>query len=455
MVKLHEIPVTSACENIHKSLLDARRPAPLSAPRHALGGPVSGWPLTAEPALSVGGVSLAAIAEKNGTPAYVVDEEHVRARCREYLKAEGLDEVAYAAEAFWCRAMARWIAEEGLSLGAGSEGQLVVAGAVGFPAGRILMHGNGRTLGELSSAIDHGISRFVIDSTNEIAQLAALGDRPRQVLLRVTPGIDAHLGNGTAPGDEDEQFGFSTVSAAAAAAAQRIRALPSLELAGLYCDLGSQGTSIGHYETAARRLVAFMAKLGGLPELNLGSGQTAPCQSEDQGLDVTEFGRRISGVVRRACSAYSIPVPRLTVEPGRAIVGQAGLTLYRVLTVKRGPRMLVVVDGGMNDSERPAPHGDRRHIERVGSPTSAPAEPATVVGRHCRAGDVLVPDALLPGDIRPGDLLAVPCTGAYHHARASNYNQVARPPVIAVRDGRARPVIRRETDEDVLRRDVG
>ena len=413
---------------------------------------MSVWPLTAEPALSVGGVGLTVIAERFGTPAYVVDEEDVRARCREYSKAEGLHEVAYAAEAFWCRAMARWIAEEGLSLGVCSEGQLVVAGAVGFPAERILMHGDGRTPGELLSAIDYGISRFVIDSPNEIAQLAAVADRPQRVLLQVTPGIDAHAGNGT--GDEDEQFGFSTVSAAAAAAAQRIRALPSLELAGLYCHLGSQVTSIGQYEAVARRLIAFMAKLGGLPELNLGGGHAVSCQPGDQNLDVTEFARRISGVVRRACSAYGIPAPRLTIEPGRAIAGQAGLTLYRVLTVKRGPRTLVVVDGGMSDSERPAPHG-RRHIERVGTPTAAPAEPVTVVGRHCQAGDVLVSDALLPGDIRPGDLLAMPCTGAYHHAMASNYNLLARPPVIAVRDGRAWPVIRRETDEDILRRDVG
>jgi diaminopimelate decarboxylase len=416
---------------------------------------VSVWPLAAEPARSVGGVGLAAIAERYGTPAYVVDEEHIRARCREYRKAEGIDEVAYAAKAFWCRAMARWMAEEGMSLSVCSEGQLIVAGAVGFPAGRILMHGDGRTLGELSSAIDYGISRFVIDSTSEIAQLAALADRPQQILLRVTPGIGAHLGNGTAAGDEDEQFGFSTVSAEAAAAAQRIRALPSLELAGLYCHLGSLVTSIGDYEAVARRLVAFMAKLGGLPELNLGGGQAVPCQPGDEGLDVAEFARRISVVVRRACSAYGIPVPRLTLEPGRAIVGQAGLTLYRVLTVKRGPAAIVVVDGGMSDSERPATRGGGRHVERVGPPTTAPAEAMTVVGRHCQTGDVLVPDALLPADIRAGDLLAVPCTGAYHHAMASNYNLLTRPPVIAVRDGRAWPLIRRETDEDVLRRDVG
>ena len=416
---------------------------------------MSVWPLAAEPALSIGGVGLAAIAEKYGTPAYVIDEEHIRARCREYRKAEGLDEVAYAAKAFWCRAMARWIAEEDLSLSICSEGQLIVAGAVGFPAGRILMHGDGRTMSELSSAISYGVSRFVIDSTSEIAQLAALADRPQQILLRVGPGIGAHPGNVTAAGDEDEEFGFSTVSAEAAAAAQRIRGLPPLELAGLYCHLGSLVTSIGHCEAVARRLVAFMAKLGGLPELNLGGGQAVPCQPGDLDLDVAEFARRISGVVRRACCAYGIPMPRLTVEPGRAIVGQAGLTLYRVLTVKRGRRTTVVVDGGMSDSERPAPPGGRRQVERVGAPTTAPAELMTVVGRHCQTGDVLVPGALLPGDIRPGDLLAVPCTGAYHHAMATNYNLLARPPVIAVRDCRAWPVIRRETDEDVLRRDVG
>jgi diaminopimelate decarboxylase len=414
---------------------------------------VSAWPLTAEPVLSVGGVGLASIAERFGTPAYVVDEEHVRARCREYGTAEGLHEVAYAARAFWCRAMARWIAEEGLSLSVRSEGELIVAGAAGFPARRIVMHGNGRTLGELSSAVDYGVSRFVIDSTGQIAQLAAVADRPQQVLLRVTPGIGAHAVEGAPAGDGYQQFGFSAVSAEAAA--EHTRAQPSLELAGLYCHLGPQVTSMGHYEAAARHLVAFMAKLGGLPELHLGGGPAVPCQPASRDLDVAEFARRISGVVRRACSAYGIPVPRLAVESDRAIVGAAGLTLYRVLTVKRGPRTLVVVDGGTSDSERSAPHAGRRHIERVGTPAAAPAEPATVVGMHCEAGAVLVPDALLPRDIRPGDLLATPCTGAYHHAMASNYNLLARPPVIAVRDGRAWPVIRRETDEDVLRRDVG
>ena len=410
------------------------------------------WPRTARPALSVGGVGLVEIAEKYGTPVYVVDEGHVRTRCREYGNAMGSHEVAYAARAFWCRAVARWIAEEDLSLSICSEGQLVVARAVGFPPERILMHVNGSTLGELSSTIDYGVDRFVIGASGESAQLAALTDRPLQVLLRVTSEAGPPAHQGAAAGTERPRLGFPFGSAEAAA--QRIRALPFLELTGVYCHLGSQISSIERYETAARRLVALAAKLGGVSELNLGGGHAVPREPRDQGLDIAEFAQRISGVVRRACSAYDIPMPRLTVEPGCAIVGPAGLTLYRVLTVEHGPRTVVVVDGGIGDGPRPALRGSR-HIERVGTPTGVRAEPMTVVGRNREAGGVLVSDALLPGDIRPGDLLAVLCTGAYDHVLASNYNLRARPPVIAVLDGRARPVIRRETAEDVLRRDVG
>jgi diaminopimelate decarboxylase len=413
------------------------------------------WPLTAQAALSVGGVYLTEIAERFGTPVYVLDEEHVRARCREYAKAIAPHEVAYASKAFWCRAMARWIAEEGLSLDVCSEGELVVAGAAGFPAERILLHGNGKTAHELSAALDYGVGRIVVDSPGEVGQLAALADRRQKILVRVTPGIDAHVHPAVTTGTEDQQFGLSIASGAATDVARHILRQPSLELAGVHCHIGSQIASLDGFEAAARRLVAFMAGLGGLPELNLGGGHAVPYRPGEDGLDITAFAERITGVVERECAARGIPVPRLTVEPGRAIVGSAGVTLYRVLTVKHGARPFVVVDGGMSDNPRPALYGSRYHIERVGTRPSAETEPMTVVGRHCEAGDVLVPDARLPADIRPGDLLAVPCTGAYHHAMASNYNHVTRPPVIAVRKGRARPVVRRETDEDLLRRDVG
>ena len=418
------------------------------------------WPLTAEPAVSVGGVSLTEIAGRFGTPAYVVDEEHVRVRCREYAKAMAPHEVAYAAKAFWCRAMARWIAEEGLSLDVCSEGELAVARAGGFPGDRILLHGNGKTPSELSAALEAGVGRIVVDSSGEVRQLAARSVAARtggrqKVLVRVTPAVDAHVHRAVTTGTEDQQFGLSIASGAAADVAHRIFRQPVLELAGVHCHIGSQITSLDGFEAAARRLVAFMAGLGGLPELNLGGGHAVPYRPGEDGLDIAAFADRITSVVEQECAAHGIPVPRLTIEPGRAIIGAAGVTLYRVLAVKHGARTFVVVDGGMSDNPRPALYGSRYHIERAGAAAAAGTEPMTVVGRHCEAGDVLVPDARLPADLRPGDLLTVPCTGAYHHAMASNYNHLARPPVIAVRGGQAWPLIRRETAQDMLRRDVG
>jgi diaminopimelate decarboxylase len=416
------------------------------------------WPLTAQPAQSVGGVRLAEIAEHFGTPAYVLDEEHVRARCREYSKVMAPHEVAYASKAFWCRAMARWVAEEDLSLDVCSDGELVVASAVKFPADRILLHGNGKTRQELSVALDYGVGRVVLDSAAEagqLAALAALAGRRQKVLVRVTPGVDAHVHPAVTTGTEDQKFGLSIASGEAAHVARRILREPSLELTGAHCHIGSQISGLEGFETAARRMVAFMAGLGGLPELNLGGGHAVPYRPREPGLDIAAFAERITGAVGQECSAHGIAVPRITVEPGRAIVASAGVTLYRVLTVKRGARTFVVVDGGMSDNPRPALYGSRYHVQRVGSPPADHTEPVIVVGRHCEAGDVLIPDARLPRDVGPGDLLAVPATGAYHHAMASNYNHFTRPPVIAVRDGRARPLIRRETDEDMLRRDVG
>jgi len=416
------------------------------------------WPLTAQPAHSVGGVRLAEIAEHFGTPAYVLDEEHVRARCREYSKVMAPHEVAYASKAFWCRAMARWVAEEDLSLDVCSDGELVVASAAKFPADRILLHGNGKTQQELSVALDYGVGRIVVDSAGEagqLAALAALAGRRQKVLVRVTPGVDAHVHPAVTTGTEDQKFGLSIASGEAAHVARRILREPSLELAGAHCHIGSQISSLDGFETAARRMVAFMAGLGGLPELNLGGGHAVPYRPGDPGLDIAAFAERIAGAVGQECAAHGIAVPRLTVEPGRAIVASAGVTLYRVLTVKHGARTFVVVDGGMSDNPRPALYGSRYHIERAGAPAAGGTEPMTVVGRHCEAGDVLVSGAHLPTGIRPGDLLAMPCTGAYHHAMASNYNHLTRPPVIAVRAGQAWPLIRRETQADMLRRDVG
>ena len=423
------------------------------------------WPLTARAVAGgdvlVGGVTLGEIAARHGTPAYIVDEADVRQRCRAYRQAFPDAEIAYAGKAFLCRAMARWVDEEGLSLDVCSEGELAVASSAGFPAGRIVLHGNAKTPADLRAAVAYGVGRIVVDSPGEIARIAALA-RPRQrVLVRVTPGVDAHAHRAVATGVEDQKFGFSLSSGAAADAVRRILAQPELQLVGLHCHLGSQITRPDASETAARRLAALMAAIHAehgvtLPELNLGGGHGVPYTEDDQDFDLTGFAERIRVVVRGACASLRLPVPRLTVEPGRAIISRAMVTLYRVVSVKHlaGLRTFVAVDGGMSDNPRPTLYGARYSVRAVSRPT-VPTQLVTVVGRHCEAGDVLATDVTLPAGTRPGDLLAVACTGAYNHSMASNYNLVGRPPVVAVRDGAARLLVRRETASDLHQRDIG
>ena len=423
------------------------------------------WPRTArleaDGDVSVGGLRLTALAARYGTPAYILDEADVRARCRAYAEAFPRAEIAYAAKAFLCRAMAGWIEQEGLSLDVCSAGELAVARSVNFPADRILLHGNAKTPHDLQAAISYGVGRVVIDSASEIVRLAALSRGRQRVLIRVTPGVDAHAHPAVATGVEDQKFGFSLAAGDAADAVRRVFAHRELELVGLHCHLGSQITRPQAYELAAARLVRLMAAVRtrygvALPELNLGGGHAVPYLTGDESFDVAEFADRIRRVIKAECAVHRLPVPRLTVEPGRAIVSRAMVTLYRVLAVKHvpGARAFVAVDGGMSDNPRPALYGVRYTVRALRPPGEA-AQPVTVAGRHCEAGDVLAVDVPLPAGTRPGDLLVVPGAGAYHHSMASNYNMVGRPPVVAVRDGAARLLIRRETDSDLLLRDVG
>jgi diaminopimelate decarboxylase len=263
------------------------------------------------------------------------------------------------------------------------------------------------------------------------AQLAALAARRQRVLIGVTEGVTA------------------------AEVARRIVRQPALELVGVLGRIGSQCPYPDRLETAARRLVDFTAALGGLPELHLGGGHAVPSRPGDQVQDIVAVAERLTSAVAQECAARNIPVPRLTIESGRAIAGPAAVTMYRVLSVQHSARTSVVVDSDMCDSAQPALPGGRRDIVRIGHPTTSTTEPMTLVRRYCDAGDVLAAEAYLPSDICPGDLLAVPCTGAGQFAMASNDHHVARPPVIAAREGRAWPLIRRETDEDLLRRDIG
>jgi diaminopimelate decarboxylase len=423
------------------------------------------WPCTAlreaDGEISVGGLRLTELAVYYGTPAYIVDEADVRYRCRTYIAAFPGGEVAYAGKAFLCRAMARWIAQEGLSLDVCSAGEVAAARSANFPAERIILHGNAKTPDDLEAAFGYGVGRIVVDSASEIARLAAMAPRRQRVLIRVTPGVQAGVHPAVATGGEDQKFGFSLSSGAAADAVQRVLAHPELELVGLHCHLGSQLTELMAYQTAARKLIGLMAAVRDrygvvLAELNLGGGHAVPYVEGDEGFDLAGFADRMRRVIATECASLRLPVPRLVVEPGRAIVNRAMVTLHRVLAIKHviGVRTFVAVDGGMSDNPRPELYGARYSVHAV-RPSRAPMETVTVVGRHCEAGDVLAADVPLPADVRPGDLVAVPGTGAYNHSMASNYNMVGRPPVIAVWHGAARLLVRRETTSDLLVRDVG
>ncbi|CAM5262907.1 MULTISPECIES: diaminopimelate decarboxylase [Streptomyces] len=428
---------------------------------------LSVWPAsTTEPPhgeLAVGGVPLTEVAERFGTPVYVLDEAEVRDRCRTYRDAFPEAEVLYAAKAFLCRAMAHWVAEEGLGLDVCSAGELELAVTTGFPPERIVLHGNAKSPRDLETALRLGVGRIVIDSPAEIARLAAAvgPDGHQKVMVRVVPGISAGGHEKIRTGTDDQKFGLSIADGYAQHAIARILDQPQLELTGLHCHLGSQITSVKPYLAAVRRLVGLMTRLYEqhgltLPELDLGGGHGIAYRPGEEALDLTALARRVRAELTDACATAGLPVPRLIIEPGRAIVGPAGIAVYHVLAVKHtGDTVFVAVDGGMSDNPRPALYGVRYAPRLIGrADTAAPAR-VTVVGRHCEAGDVLAADVELPADIRPGDLLAVPVAGAYHLSMASNYNLVGRPPVVAVRDGLARLLVRHESLADIRSRDVG
>ncbi|MER5406449.1 diaminopimelate decarboxylase [Streptomyces sp. NPDC002769] len=431
------------------------------------GGDLSVWPASAtEPRqgdLAVGGVPLAEIADRFGTPAYVLDEGEVRERCRTYRHAFPDADVLYAAKAFLCRGMAHWVEEEGLGLDVCSAGELELAVTTGFPPERIVLHGNAKSPHDLESALRLGVGRIVIDSPSEIARLAAaVGPGGHQkVMVRVVPAISAGGHEKIRTGTDDQKFGLSMADGYAQHAITRILDQPQLELTGLHCHLGSQITSVKPYLVAVRRMVGLMARLREqhglvLRELDLGGGHGVAYRPGEQALDLTALARRVRSELTEACAAAGLAVPRLLIEPGRAVVGPAGVALYHVLAVKRtGDHIFVAVDGGMSDNPRPALYGVRYAPRLIGRHTAADLAAVTVVGRHCEAGDVLATDVELPADVRPGDLLAVPVAGAYHLSMASGYNMVGRPPVIAVHDGHARLLVRRESLDDIRSRDVG
>jgi diaminopimelate decarboxylase len=416
--------------------------------------------------VAVGGIEVTRLAEEFGTPAYFLDESDFRARCRAWADAFGRDaDVFYAGKAFLSRAVVRWIQEEGLNLDVCSGGELTVALDAGMPAERIAFHGNNKTVAEIERAIEVGVGRIVLDSFQEIVRVShvaqRLGKRQR-VQIRVTVGVEAHTHEFIATAHEDQKFGIALAGGEAAEAVRRALALDGLELIGIHSHIGSQIFDMAGFEVSARRVVQLLAEVRDehgieLPEIDLGGGLGIAYTSDDDPREPHEIAKALSDIVTRECEAAGLATPRISVEPGRAIVGPTAFTLYEVGTVKHleGLRTYVSVDGGMSDNIRTALYDAEYSVALVSRRSDAEPLLVRVVGKHCESGDIVVKDAFLPSDLAPGDLIAVPATGAYCRAMASNYNHALRPPVVAVRDGEARVIVRRETEEDLLRLDVG
>lgn len=402
--------------------------------------------------LRIGGVAVTELAAEFGTPAYLLDEAEFDIRCDQLrVDFSGFD-IYYAGKAFLCIAAAKAVADRGLSLDVCSRGELAVAEAAGFPPERILLHGNNKSAEEVHHAVVIGVGRVVIDSAEEIDLVATAAralQRRVDVLVRVTADVrtDAHEHNAT--GHVDQKFGFTHRDGTAQRAIQRIQTAPELRLVGLHTHIGSQITSATGFADALRALLDLRGRLPGAPlsEVNLGGGFGIAHRPGDTELDTADLARSL-----RAVAATDPNPPQLAVEPGRAIAGPAGATLYRVGNVRRRPngRTFVAVDGGLSDNIRPALLGAEYAVVLANRVSEALPVPVRVVGKHCDAGDVVVRDGLLPGDIRAGDLLLVPRTGAYCRSWANNFNSTPRPPVIGVRGGVARPLVRRETLSDLL-----
>ncbi|MFH8290918.1 diaminopimelate decarboxylase [Streptomyces sp. NPDC018059] len=421
---------------------------------------------TPEGVLSMGGIEVTRLAEEFGTPAYFVDEADFRARCRAWRDAFGTDaDVFYAGKAFLSRAVVRWLHEEGLNLDVCSGGELATALGAGMPAERIAFHGNNKSEEEIERAVAAGVGRIVLDSFQEIVRVSHIAERlgrRQPVQIRVTVGVEAHTHEFIATAHEDQKFGIALAGGQAAEAVRRALKLDGIELIGIHSHIGSQIFDMAGFEVSARRVVQLLAEVRDehgveLPEIDLGGGLGIAYTSDDDPREPHEIAKALNEIVTRECAAANLRTPRISVEPGRAIVGPTAFTLYEVGTIKplEGLRTYVSVDGGMSDNIRTALYDAEYTVALVSRRSDAEPMLVRVVGKHCESGDIVVRDAFLPADLAPGDLIAVPATGAYCRSMASNYNHALRPPVVAVDGGAARVIVRRETEEDLLRLDVG
>ncbi|MBP8918334.1 MAG: diaminopimelate decarboxylase [Micropruina sp.] len=419
--------------------------------------------------LEIAGRTVTSIVEEVGSPVYVIDEDDFRGRARQWHDAFGDWQVFYAGKSFLCTTVARWISEEGLGLDVCSGGELAVALRGGVDPERIGMHGNNKSEDELRAALVAGVGRIIVDSSHEITRLeqlcAELGT-VAQVMIRVTTGVEAHTHEYIATAHEDQKFGFSINGGAALVAMVRSYHSPHLELRGIHSHIGSQIFDTNGFEVAARRTLKLIAQFKEatgteLRELDLGGGFGIAYTTVDTPATPEQLAEGLRSIVEHECRAFGLRVPRMSVEPGRAICGPPGTAVYTVGTVKPveigggQSRRYISVDGGMSDNIRPALYAAEYSATLANREGQFGPVLSRVVGKHCEGGDILVRDAFLPDDVVPGDLIAVPAAGAYSRSMASNYNHVPRPPVVAVREGRITTLLRRETLEDLLSLDAG
>jgi len=426
-------------------------------------------------AVDVAGVDVLELAERFGTPVMVIDEADFRSRCHDFADAFGkASDVHYAAKAFLTGETARWLADEGLGLDVCSGGELSVAQRAGFPAERIALHGSNKSVDELRRAVRAKIGAIVVDSYYEIARLVDIAVEEREagldfvdipVMIRVTVGVEAHTHEFIATAHEDQKFGFSLAGGAAAEAVRRVVAGSGLRLVGLHSHIGSQIFDAAGFEVAAHRVVGLLKEIlleypalaDTITTLDLGGGLGIAYTPQDNPPPADAMAKSLKEIVTRECQAAGIVVPRIAVEPGRAISGPGTITVYEVGTIKDVVldgglvRRYVSVDGGMSDNIRTALYDADYTVVLASRQSDAPGVTSRVVGKHCESGDIVVRDCYLPADLAVGDLLAVAATGAYCYAMSSNYNRVPRPAVVAVTSGEARIVLRRETDDDLMR----
>ena len=457
-------------------------PAWLRAPQNANDLPPAVWSRNATRTgtgeLTIAGVSASAIAAEFGTPVFVVDEADVRERAdrasaafgREFARVGSSARVYYAAKAFLCTEVARWVTEAGLNIDVASGGELAVALAAGVDPARLVLHGNNKSLGELDRAVSVGVRTIVLDSRIEIDRVAEIATRHgvrQAVRLRVNSGVHASTHEYLATAREDQKFGIPLNDVEDAVG--RIRSHPGLDFLGLHSHIGSQIFDTAGFGEAASRLLTVHARLlrgGPVPELNLGGGFGIAYTSVDDPTPVEQIAASLADIVSSECARLGIDVPVVAVEPGRSIIGPSTTTLYTVGTIKdvevtlpagaaTAARKYVSVDGGMSDNVRPALYGADYSVRLANRSSAAAPALVRVAGKHCESGDIVVHADYLPGDVSPGDIAAVPATGAYCWSLASNYNYLGRPPVVAVRDGVARAIVRGETEQDLLARDLG